>query len=106
MLGKFSFYRVYKEYNESRNEKRASMQIQKIQNNNYNTGFKQKLIFDTRLITRATREEKSELVLLKKLFQNNGQKGEVEVKNNSKMTVKDIIESLRFELDKKYMRKK
>ena len=36
------------------------MQVQRIQNNNYNTTFGERLIFDKKLISRATKEEKAE----------------------------------------------
>jgi len=72
------------------------MQVQRIQsNNNYNTNFREKLIFDTKLITRATREEKSELAMLKRLFKNYGFKGEIKVKNDKKISVQDVIENLK-----------
>ena len=76
------------------------MQVQKVQNNNYKTTFGEKLIFDTKLITRATREEKSEMVLLKRLFRDNGNKGNIKVKNNRKLSVKDIIADLQSRLNK------
>jgi hypothetical protein len=76
------------------------MQVQRVQNNNYNTTFGEKLIFDTKLITRATREEKSEMVLLKRLFRDNGNKGNIKVKNNRKLSVKDIIADLQSRLHK------
>ena len=69
------------------------MQIQKIQNtNNYNTNFKQKLIFDTKTITRATKEEKHELAILKNIFKNNGIKGEIKIKENKNNSIQNIIE--------------
>jgi hypothetical protein len=71
------------------------MQIQKVQNNNYNTAFGHKLIFDTKLITRATREEKAEMVILKRMFKDNGIKGNIKIKNDRKASVQDIIENLR-----------
>ena len=76
------------------------MQVQRVQNNNYNTTFGEKLIFDTKLITRATREEKSEMVLLKRLFRDNGNKGNIKVKNNRKLSVKEIIADLQSRLNK------
>ena len=87
------------------------MQVQRIQsNNNYNTNFKEKLKFDTKLISRATREEKSELALLKRLFKNYGFDGEIKVKNDKNVSIKDVIENLRskfseIEFEQKKLRK-
>ena len=76
------------------------MQVQRIQNNNYNTAFREKLIFDKKLISRATKEEKAELVYLKNLFNSRGIDGNIEVKNNTKTTVKSIIDDLYSKFDK------
>jgi hypothetical protein len=73
------------------------MQIQKIQNNNnYNTNFRQKLLFDTKTITRATRDEKHELAILKNMFKNNGIKGDIKIKENKNNSIQDIIENLKL----------
>ena len=76
------------------------MQVQRVQNNNYKTTFGEKLIFDTKLIARATREEKSEMVLLKRLFRDNGNKCSIKVKNNRKLSVKEIIADLQAKFSK------
>lgn len=77
------------------------MQVQRVQNNNnYNTTFGEKLIFDKKLISRATREEKAEFVYLKNLFISRGIDGNIEVKNNTKTTVKNIIDDLYSKFDK------
>jgi hypothetical protein len=69
------------------------MQVQRISNNN--TNFKQKLKFDTRTIVRATREEKAELAFIKRMFKNNGIKGEIKVKENKNISIQEIIENLK-----------
>ena len=76
------------------------MQVQRIQNNNYNTAFGEKLIFDKKLISRATKEEKAEFIYLKNLFNSRGIDGNIEVKNNTKTTVKSIIDDLYSKFDK------
>ena len=70
------------------------MQVQRVQNNNYNIAFGEKLIFDKKLISRATKEEKAEFVYLKNLFKSRGIDGNIEIKNNTKTTVKSIIDDL------------
>lgn len=73
------------------------MQIQKIQNNNnYNTSFRQKLLFDAKTITRATKEERHELAILKNMFKNNGIKGKIKIKENKKISIQDIIKNLKL----------
>ena len=77
------------------------MQVQRIQsNNNYNTTFGEKLIFDEKLIIRATKAEKAEFVYLKNLFKSRGIEGKINVKNNPKTTVKSIIDDLYSKFDK------
>ena len=77
------------------------MQVQRIQNNNnYSTTFGEKLIFDKKLIVRATKEEKAELVYLKNLFKSRGVKGDIKIKNNAKTTIKSIIDDLYSKFDK------
>ena len=76
------------------------MQVQRIQNNNYKTTFGEKLFFDKKLISRATKEEKAEFVYLKNLFKNRGINGNIEVKNDAKTTVKNIIGDLYSKFDK------
>lgn len=76
------------------------MQVQRIQNNNYNMSFGEKLIFNKKLVSRATKEEKAEFIHLKNLFLNEGKDGNIEVKNNTKTTVKNIIDDLYSKLDK------
>ena len=90
------------------------MNVQAIDNR---TNFQQKLILDTKTISRATREEKAELAELKRMFKLNGLKGDIKValnrvysfkvsetepktsytvsNNNKKITVRDIIEHLK-----------
>ena len=67
------------------------MQLQPINNN---LSFGEKITFDKRLVARATKEEKNELSLLKRLYRDNGFIGEIEVKNNKKLKVQDIIKDL------------
>ena len=77
------------------------MQVHRIQNNNnYNTAFGERLIFDKKLISRATKEEKAEFVYLKNLFKSRGIDGNIEVKNDAKTTVKSIIDDLYSRFDK------
>jgi len=75
------------------------MQVQRIQNNNYNTNFREKLTIDKTLISRATKEEKAEFVYLKNLFKSRGIDGDIEVENNPKVTVKSIINNLYLKFD-------
>ena len=74
------------------------MQIQRVQNNNYNISFGERLVFDSKLITRASKKEKLEMVIIKNMFKNNGRDGKIQVKNNNKISVKEIIENLRSNL--------
>ena len=76
------------------------MQVQRVQNTNYNTNFGEKLTFDKKLISRATKEEKAEFVYLKNLFESKGIDGNIKVKNNTKTSVKSIIDDLYSRFDK------
>ena len=75
------------------------MHVVRVQNNNNNTVFGQKLKFDAQLISRATSEEKSELAILKKLFKDNGIKGEISVNNDKKVTIQTIIDNLKLKFN-------
>ena len=70
------------------------MQVQRVQNNNNRTTFGEKLIFDKKLISRATKEEKTEFVYLKNLFKSRGSDGKIEIKNNAESKI--IREALIF----------
>jgi len=76
------------------------MQVQGVNGINSNLSFGEKLTFDKRLVSRATREEKNELALLRRLYRDNGFVGEIDVKNNKKLPVKDIIKNLYSEFSK------
>ena len=82
------------------------MQVQKIQNNNYNTiryqstntknvSFGERLIFDPKFINRLSAGEKSELALLKRLFKRYGQPGDIRIKNDKNVSVQNVIDDLR-----------
>ena len=91
------------------------MHVQAIDNR---INFQQKLILDEKTISRATREEKAELAKIKRMFKYNEIKGDIKIslnkaysfkvsetepkipynvqnKNKTKITVKDIIEHLK-----------
>ena len=73
------------------------MQIQMVYNSNHSPNFGEKLIFDKKLISRATREEKHELAILKKMFKDDGLNNDtVYISNKKDGKTKNIIKTLRL----------
>ena len=98
------------------------MKIQRFQNYSGVTSFQNKLILGEKIISRSNREQKHELAIIKRMFKYNHLAGDIKVdlnkvysfrikddnvtytiknKDNSRITIEDIIRELRLLLDKK-----
>ena len=73
------------------------MQVQRIQNNNYNTNFREKICFDPKMLRTATVEQRDELMSLKRQIQNLSSNNSEVIKiefTKGMNTVKEVIDYL------------